>query len=176
MGPESTERGQFSLHPDHTGYPLVTVASTMEEADWPLLLESQKKSPLPEGEPARGCYWISRYLEREAKRALETPGTGLSSIAGDQSEVRARTVEIHRARLRMIQHIGCVDSDLKALGFRELKRLAQIRIKRPNPSLLDERLSERSTLSRSWCLENDLARRPVRISERGSVERAVAIA
>lgn len=131
---------------------------------------------MPEGEPARGCYWISRYLEREAKRALETPGTGLSSIAGDQSEVRARTVEIHRARLRMIQHIGCVDSDLKALGFRELKRLAQIRIKRPNPSLLDERLSERSTLSRSWCLENDLARRPVRITKGGGVERAVAIA
>jgi len=54
VGHESAERGQFSLHPDHTGYPLVTVASTMEEADWPLLLERQKKSPLPEGEAGKG--------------------------------------------------------------------------------------------------------------------------
>jgi len=45
----SAESGQFSLHPDHTGYPLVTVASTKEEADWPLLFSEDKKSPLAGG-------------------------------------------------------------------------------------------------------------------------------
>jgi hypothetical protein len=54
VGQESADRGQLSLRPDHTGYPLVTVASTKEEADWPLLFQEGKKEPLAEGGIGKG--------------------------------------------------------------------------------------------------------------------------
>ena len=102
MGLESADCGQLSLHRNPTGYPLVTVASTKEEADWPLLFQgSQKKSPLPRGENRQGADWSDR-LERQAKRTLETAVAAfprrVAVLPGDQAEVRTAAVESETVR------------------------------------------------------------------------------
>lgn len=130
---------------------------------------------MPRGEAGKGLAKMRAALERESKRTLETPSPGLSSVTGDQAKVRARTVQSNGARLWMIQNVGCVDSNLKLLGFRKAECLAHIRIKSPNASLFDKVLSESAAFSRLRSLENDLSRAAIGVSKRYRIQRAVRV-
>ena len=73
-------------------------------------------------------------LEREPKLRLELPvQRGLRINTRDQAEVGVGVVDIRirRARLRMVEYIQRIQSELNGLGLADLDGLAHIRVKAP---------------------------------------------
>ena len=75
----------------------------------------------------------------------------------------------HRSgRLRVIEHIRGIESELQELGLREPDGFAHIRVKAPAPRSLQNPLAESASCSRKRILKNDL----VGFGIRNGVERA----
>src|SRR2546423_12927527 len=75
---------------------------------------------------------VIHSLKRESKLRLQLPMQGALAIDEPKvSCVSTGNIQSGRIRLRMVQHIGCVQAKLKALGLGEPDRFADIRIKAP---------------------------------------------
>ena len=105
-------------------------------------------------------------LEIQSKLCLHLAvQRGLRIGASDQTEVRAIDVhdEVragpsrHRAGLGMVEYILCVQTDLQALGLRDLERLRHACVSAPLPRSFHHPLAQGTPLSGKRILKKNLA-------------------
>ena len=105
----------------------------MCQLSFELLVAANKKGPCRVGQGPRG---LLEGSERQAHRASES--TAAEFVSGNVSKQRVRVdVKFRVWRRRMIQHVCCIHSDLQALGFGQLERLAHARIEVPDTGARD---------------------------------------
>src|SRR5262245_37458555 len=86
--------------------------------------------------------------EVQPQLPLERAIAGL--VTGEIAEVLTVDAEDRIRRSRMVQHIRRIKPDLNGLAFRDLERLAEIRIKPDRPWSLDGSLAEIPLPAGTW--------------------------
>ena len=121
---------------------------------------------------------IPAGLEAESRLELESSRLSVGSGAAfrlDSPEHKARSIDagarlwIRIDKIRVVQHVCCIDAYRERFGFRYPERLAQGRIESPFSESL-QRHGHCAAMSRQRILKNDGADRTVRIQQCHCVE------
>src|SRR5689334_19797148 len=99
-------------------------------------------------------------LPSEIKAQLRLKLPVQRRLSRNQPEIagrRASQIQAHRSRLRMIQHVGCIEPEGNALGLRDLDSLRQIGIKTPAARSDDGSNSHRGVGAGLCILKKDLS-------------------
>src|SRR5262245_41794066 len=92
-----------------------------------------------------------------------------STGARDETKVRRVDIQVRNGRIRMVQHILGVHTNLETLRLGNLERLAEARIEAPPARSFDNTLAESSARSRQRVLQKHLAALRIRYcAERAS--------
>ena len=97
-------------------------------------------------------------LEAQPDLSLEFPvRIGFCRSAGNQPEIRIVDIQVGIGRIRMVQNVGGIHTDLQVLRFGQLDALRHACIKTPPARAFHGALAEDAACTGQWILKKDLA-------------------